>query len=106
MIINSKDLIDLPVETKSGIFLGRVFDFEMETDSGIINKFYVKRGNLIEGLLKRDQLIISRNQVISIDKEKMVVEDGEVKEEAKERILGKNKNLEETEMVVTSTNKD
>jgi sporulation protein YlmC with PRC-barrel domain len=102
MNLNSKDLINLPVETKSGIFLGKVFDFELETDSGIITKFYVKRGNLIEGLLKREQLIISRNQVISLDKEKMVVEDGLIKAEAEAPALEKAKSLEETGMVVTS----
>ncbi len=102
MILTTKDLINLPVETKSGRLIGRVSDFEIETDSGLVTKFYVRQGNLIGGLLGRDLLIIGRNQVLSISKEKMVVEDGLIKEKNEERILGKIKKLDETEMMASS----
>lgn len=102
MILNAKELIGLPAETKSGEALGRVFDFEVDVDSGIIIKFYVKTGNIIEDFLKKDYFLIYRNQVISIDKNKIVVEDGLEKEKNAGRVSGEAKDLGESKMVVTS----
>lgn len=73
MVLENQDLINLPVYTKSGQNLGRINHFEIEEDSQTIIRYYVKSG-LIQGLWKK-QLIIQRSQVISINKEKMVVED-------------------------------
>jgi sporulation protein YlmC with PRC-barrel domain len=101
MILTAKELISLPVETKSGIAIGRVFDFEIEVDSGIVSKFYVKKG-IIEDFLKKDHFIISRSQVISIDKNKMIVEDGLETEKNTGRVLGEAGDLGESKMVVTS----
>lgn len=75
MNLKHSDIIHLPVETKTGQSLGRVVDFEIDSLSGKIVNYYVKSGNVIEGLFK-NELIISQSQVVSLDKEKMVVEDG------------------------------
>jgi len=82
MVLENQDLINLPVQTKSGESLGRVNHFEIDQSQQIV-RYFVKSG-LIQGLWK-DQLIIHRHQVISIDKEKMVVEDNvmSVKESVK-----------------------
>ncbi|MGC9049100.1 MAG: PRC-barrel domain-containing protein [Patescibacteria group bacterium] len=69
-----KNIIGLMVYTQGGIFLGRVVDFEIEPNSGQIVKYFVKSKNPIKNLFQR-KLVISKEQVISIDKEKMIVED-------------------------------
>lgn len=73
MVLENQDLINLPVCTKSGQNLGRIDHFEIDETNQTIERYYVKSG-LIQGLWKK-QLIIHRQQVISITKEKMIVED-------------------------------
>ena len=81
MKISSSDLINLPVFTESGSYLGRVASLDVDLDSYLIKHFYVKTG-LIQGLW-HEQLMIAPSQVASISKEKMIVEDGVKKGEAK-----------------------
>jgi len=73
MIILSSDLINLPVYTQSGQHLGRVDSFEVNIDTQAISCYHVRTG-LIKGLWHQ-QLTIAPNQVVSINKEKMVVAD-------------------------------
>ena len=73
MKILSSDLINLPVYTQSGQHLGRVDSFEVDIEAYTIIKYNVRTG-LIKGLWHQ-QLVIDPSQVISISKEKMVVED-------------------------------
>lgn len=73
MKIQSNDLINLPVFTQSGRNLGRIDSFEIDIDTHAINCYYIKTG-LIKGLW-HEKLIIHQSQVISISKEKMIVED-------------------------------
>jgi len=82
MRINCKNLIGLPVETKSGLLLGKIRSFEIDSETQNILSYTVKSRNLIGKLLseKVGELIISRNQVVSVSEEKMVVEDNMVKE--------------------------
>lgn len=79
MNLKKNELINLPVLTKSGQALGRVSDFEIDPLSQKILKYYVKSNNLIKELLVQE-LVVAAEQVISITKEKMVVEDNLVKE--------------------------
>ena len=78
MRVSSTDLINLPVYTKSGNHIGKVASFELDSDTGMIENFYVKTG-LIEGLW-HEQLMIHRSQVVEITVEKMVVDDTTIKE--------------------------
>ncbi|MFA5022318.1 MAG: PRC-barrel domain-containing protein [Patescibacteria group bacterium] len=78
MLISSVDLINLPVYCQSGKHLGKVSSFDVDIDSKMIKQFYVKT-SLIKDLWQQ-QLLISPSQVISISKEKMVVEDGVISE--------------------------
>lgn len=77
MLISSKDLFRLPVETKSGNFLGKLSGFDLDINTyGIVN-YYVKNmspANFIKGMLY-NELVIHQSQVISITKEKMIVDD-------------------------------
>ncbi len=80
MKISSSDLINLPVYTESGQHLGRVISFDINFDNYLVERFYVKTG-LIQGLW-HEQLMIVPTQIISITKEKMVVEDNTKKSRA------------------------
>ena len=79
---SSSDIINLPVYTASGQHLGHVSSFDLEADSGTvtITHFYVRTG-LIKGLW-HEQLVIHKSQVVAIDRDKMVVEDGVTREPA------------------------
>lgn len=84
MVISSNDIVNVPVFTVSGKHLGRVSSFDLESEAGamVISRFYVRTG-LIKGLW-HEQLIIHYSQVVSLDREKMVVEDAVTKESATE----------------------
>lgn len=73
MIINKKQLKKVAVETQSGISLGYVTDFEVETDTGTIEKYMVR------SRIWENALLISKAQIISFDQDKMIVEDAVVK---------------------------
>jgi len=82
MILSNKNFIGLPVETKSGLLLGKVKSFEVDGDTQTILNYNIKSKSLVNKLLgeKVDELIINRNQVISTSEEKMVVQDNTVRE--------------------------
>jgi sporulation protein YlmC with PRC-barrel domain len=101
MLINYRQMRKIKVETQSGQFLGRLADFELETDSGTVEKYYVKSKNLINGLFE-DKLLINKSQIISFDEERMVVEDNVIKEKARTKELNKVEKLENAEPVITS----
>lgn len=82
MKIQSSDLINLPVYTQSSRHLGRIDSFEVDIDTHTITHYHIKTG-LIKGLWHQ-QLVIATSQVISISKEKMVVEDNVKQEKATE----------------------
>lgn len=78
MILNYKQLIDLPVYTEKGQHLGRISCFDINSTAQNIVKYYVKPESFIKELIAKE-LIIDAGQVISIDKNKMVVEENVVK---------------------------
>jgi len=82
MIIDYKNLIGLSAETKSGLVLGKIKNFEVDSETQTISQYFVKGRGFISKLLSESdqQLIIHRNQVVSISEEKMIVEDNVVKE--------------------------
>lgn len=73
MKLTNQELINLPVITESGLSLGKISGFEMDGETGKIITFFVKTG-LIKDLLSH-QLAVDFSQVISVDKEKMIVSD-------------------------------
>ena len=81
MNLGKQQLIGLPAFTQSNQSLGRVCDFELDSETQKIIRYHLKSERTIRGLLARE-LIIASEQVISIDREKMVVEDNVVKEKS------------------------
>lgn len=84
MSLSNKELIQLPVYTKSETHLGAVDGFELDELSQRITRYFVKTKHGITGIFKH-HLCVSRDQVISINREKMVVDDLVAKELASER---------------------
>jgi len=74
MQIAAKKIIGLAVETKSGRKLGRVRDFDVDVEMLEIKKFYVRPTGLVKRLADGD-LIIGKNSVVSLDENRLVVED-------------------------------
>ena len=66
--------------TESGQDLGEVIDFEFDDIDYKIQKIFI---GSVKGLVS-GELIISAKQIIEINKEKVVVEDGTVKERKEE----------------------
>lgn len=90
------------VETQSGQFLGHVSGFELETDTGVIEKYYVRSKMAILSLWEKN-LIINKSQIINFDQDKMVVDDVVVKiMNSKIRKLTQVGKLEKAEPAVTS----
>ena len=83
MIIPWEKLNNLPVETRSGRELGRVNGLDVETESSLVKNYRVKGNGFFA-----NKFIISRDQVISINEEKMVVDDAavSVKSEVVEKV--------------------
>lgn len=73
MILSISQLKNLLVYTQSGFKLGRVVDLEIDADSQSIIHYVVRRGQLLGRFQKF--LLIHRGQVISISRERMIVED-------------------------------
>ncbi|PJE75729.1 hypothetical protein COV04_03110 [Candidatus Uhrbacteria bacterium CG10_big_fil_rev_8_21_14_0_10_48_11] len=73
MKIQHRQLLRLQVETKSGTPLGLVQSFAVDTETQGIACYYVKPSPFAKPFA--DTLLIPPAQVLSISKEKMIVED-------------------------------
>lgn len=74
MLIAAKKIIGLRAETKSGRYLGRVRDFEIDADMLEIKKIYVRPAGIVKGLTDGD-LVVGKNAVLSVDENKITVAD-------------------------------
>ncbi|MFA5048045.1 MAG: PRC-barrel domain-containing protein [Patescibacteria group bacterium] len=77
MTLNLKQIIGLTTQNKSGELLGKIKDLEINSDSGQIEKYLIKKSALIKGLLVED-LIIDSSQVVEMNENLLVVDDGTV----------------------------
>ncbi len=73
MFINLHTLTHLQVLTESGVKLGRIYDINFEIDSQSVKSYAVRRN-----ILDRSYLI-KPTQIISINLDKIVVEDSLIK---------------------------
>ncbi len=78
-VLEEKKLLKLPVETRSGTGLGRVLGFDIEVESQSVSRWRVRPDGLARRMLAHP-LVVSREQVLSITEEKMVVDDSVEKE--------------------------
>ncbi|MCR4256085.1 MAG: PRC-barrel domain-containing protein [Candidatus Uhrbacteria bacterium] len=74
MILNSKAILGIPVETRAGQTLGRLGSLDVDAETGRIKTFHVKSGNLVSGLLG-DELMVAWEQAVELTDERLVVAD-------------------------------
>jgi len=79
MLINFQQLKNLPVYTKSGDCLGKIKEVEINTETQAVSKYFIESSQVVKRLVGAG-LVISSGQVISLDEQKMVVEDSVAKE--------------------------
>ncbi|MCX6785241.1 MAG: PRC-barrel domain-containing protein [Candidatus Komeilibacteria bacterium] len=79
MQLSVRRIKNLPVGTKSGQILGKIKDFEVNSETQAISKYLVK-SNKLAPLLIAPELIIDASQVISLTDKQLTVEDAVVKE--------------------------
>ena len=72
MQMELKQLKNIPVETKNGLYLGKVINLQINTEGFIINKLFVVKKRLFS---KSQRLLIHPNQIISISEQKILVQD-------------------------------
>ena len=82
MQLNLKQLKNLPVYTQSNDCLGKIEEVEINSQTQGISNYIIKSSQLTKRLSDK-KLIISSSQVVSIDNQKMIVEDGIIKETEK-----------------------
>lgn len=73
--LNTKQLRDLPVYTKSGAPLGKVVEVRIDMNRHQVQHYVVRRTDLLQSLLDNSELLIAPSQVVSVTKKKMVVDD-------------------------------
>ena len=73
--LKTKQLLDLPVYTKSGVHLGKIVEIRIDMTRHQVQHYVVRRADLLQSLLDKSELLIAPSQVISVTKKKMVVDD-------------------------------
>jgi sporulation protein YlmC with PRC-barrel domain len=84
LLENYNPLIGRRVETKSGIYLGKVFDYELDTQSLSLNKLMVAKEFII---FKYSPSVVTWKHIIEIQDKKIIVKDRGVKALAQEEEL-------------------
>lgn len=79
MNLKKRDLIDLPVYTKSDQHLGKIVDFDLDSTTHMVSQYHIKSTDIIRGLLTKE-LIVNQSQVVSLTNQKMIVEDNVAKD--------------------------
>lgn len=89
MLFRSANLRGIPVVTKkSGEKLGKLAGFVIDADTHAVEQYVVSKSRLLSALLP-DDLLIHRSQVVSLDDERMVVEDAAVHDRVAAAIIPK-----------------
>lgn len=74
MRYRDKELRNVPVETKSGTVLGKLSGYVMDSGSHKVIQYVVKKAHPLSKILP-SELLVHSDQVISIERERIVVDD-------------------------------
>lgn len=80
MIVNTKDMLGVPVVTRSGQMVGKVTSFDLDASTGQMMRLHVKTRGLVAGLLQ-NELYVAASSVIRLSLESVVIADAAVTEE-------------------------
>lgn len=90
MVLNHKQIVNLPVYTKTETRVGFISHFDVDELEQKIVRYYIKPHQGIASMFG-SELLVSPKQVISITREKMIVDDLAIKQtfEENERVVSK-----------------
>lgn len=74
MLMNVKKILGLPVKTKAGINIGKVFGLEIDVDTGKISIIQVRSPGMFLHLMD-DLLMVSWSQIVSISENEVIIVD-------------------------------
>jgi len=77
MIVNTKDMVGIPVETRSGERVGKVASFDLDQATGHLMSLHVKSRGLVHGLMA-DELLVPWTSILEMSLKKVVIQDGAV----------------------------
>ena len=81
MRFRDADLRGIPVQTKGGEKVGKLLAFVIDVDQHEVTQYVVARSSLLSKLMP-DEFLVHRSQVVSIDAERMVINEAAVTEAA------------------------
>lgn len=81
MRFRDADLRGIPVQTKGGDKVGKLLAFVIDADQHEVTQYVVARSSLLSKLMP-DEFLVHRSQVVSIDAERMVINEAAVTEAA------------------------
>ena len=81
MRFRDADLRGIPVQTKTGDKVGKLLAFVIDADHHEVTQYVVARSSLLSKIIP-DEFLVHRSQVISIDADRMVINDAAVTEAA------------------------
>jgi sporulation protein YlmC with PRC-barrel domain len=84
MRLSFSHLKSLPVETKSGQYLGKVGDCLIDPSSHAVTQYEVRNGRV-----RQERLLVSRDQVLEISSQKIIVDDAVITELVRDKALKK-----------------
>ncbi len=82
MLLNSKDMIGVPVETRDGRFIGKVASFNVDAITGKLSSLLVHAPGIVSGLF-RDELLVDWNVILEMTPDRVLVADTAVKSVAR-----------------------
>lgn len=74
MYLQEKQIIGLPVKTQSGLMLGKVKHFTINTETGELAQLEIGSSSLAK--LFAQSLLINKSQIITISQQEIIVADG------------------------------
>ena len=79
MFLSHDQLLGLKVITKNGQVIGKLKDFEFDTDNFKITTYIISSSDLVKKITSQD-LIINHNQIIEITAKTIIVDDNTLTE--------------------------
>jgi sporulation protein YlmC with PRC-barrel domain len=100
MLRDFDEIMDLPVHTQSGEHLGKTNGVVIEIETQTIYQYKIKPSGISHLFSK--ELLIHRDQVVSIQKDKIIVQDGLYSEYNKKHAVAQKKQSLQTETAISN----
>lgn len=78
MLLNSKEMTGVPVETRAGYVVGKVASFHLDASTGRLVSMLVHAPGIVSGLF-RDELVVAWDAILEMTPDRVLVADAAVK---------------------------